>query len=419
MVRCALGLICFLSGSWAISQPLSLDFEAEGAAAYLDEVEVMNLNSGSRVSVFNGEYLWLGGSGGDLQNDSISDMVVSPDMAAGACDIAFALARPGYVFLSISDAMGRVVVNEERELPRGQHQLRVEGLRSGAYKVSLMTPHAEHTHWIRSDARLAANKVLVVWSKQAASPQEQTKMAISWPYATGDRLLMKGMAGEMVHYVTLVPTKDSVVVFQFMPCVDGDKNAYATVEIGGRFWMAENLRTTHLVSGEELPEVRDNNDWQDLALPAYCWYQNNDHHRYQYGALYNWYAVSDAGLCPQGWRLPTDEDWLELEKVMDPAIDVTSATGWRGKDGALKMKTLRGWNGQKGTNLFGFSALPAGRRSHEGHFNSVGDYAYWWTASPRDEENAWSRYILPDYDYLYRGSFSKKYGFSVRCVRGD
>jgi uncharacterized protein (TIGR02145 family) len=419
MLRSALGLICYFLGNLVHSQPVSLDFVSAGAALYLDEVEVVNLNTGSRVSVFNGEYLLLGGSGGEVQNALTTDIVVKPDVAAGGCDIAFALSRPGYAFLRISDSMGRLVVDEQRELPRGLHKLRVEYLKSGAHQVHVLTPHSEHTHWIRSDAHFSADQVFVIWGKNAERNQKQTKTSVSWPYVSGDRLLLKGMAGEMVHYVTLVPTKDSVMVFQFEPCVDGDKNAYATVDIGGRLWMAENLRTTHLVSGEELPEVRENNAWYDLGHPAYCWYQNNDHHQYQYGALYNWYAASDAGLCPAGWRLPTDEDWLELEKVIDPAIDVTSATGWRGKDGALKMKTVRGWNGQKGSNFFGFSALPAGRRSNEGHFNSIGDYAYWWTASPRDGENAWSRYILPDYHYLYRGSFSKNYGFAVRCVLGD
>ena len=34
----------------------------------------------------------------------------------------------------------------------------------------------------------------------------------------------------------------------------------------------------------------------------------------EFGILYNWHAVADAqGLCPTGWRVPTDDDWKALE----------------------------------------------------------------------------------------------------------
>ncbi len=416
MLRFALGMVFFLLGMMAKSQTISLDFEATGTAGHLDEVEVVNLMTGSRVSVFSGENLLLGAVGVDCQADKSTDIVVSADGAAGGCDIAFWTNRPGYVFLRISDATGRLVVDEDRELPRGQHQVRVSALKRGAHKVHLMTPQSEHTHWIRSDKSSSASHPDVTWISINDKNTGHQKSSVALPHAVGERLLLKGMAGEMVHYLSLVPEKDSILVFQFVACVDGDENHYATVEIGGRLWMAENLRTTRLRTGEVLLEVQSNTTWRDTAMPAYCWYQHNAHHQYQYGALYNWYAVSEAGFCPAGWRLPTDQDWLALEKEIDPAIDVTSATGWRGKDGALKMKAQQGWDILNGSNQYGFSALPAGRRSNEGHFNSLGAYAYWWTASSTDELNAWSRYILPDYDYLYRGNFSKNYGFSVRCI---
>ena len=33
-----------------------------------------------------------------------------------------------------------------------------------------------------------------------------------------------------------------------------------------------------------------------------------------YGRLYNWYAVDNAsGLCPSGWHVPTDGEWMVLE----------------------------------------------------------------------------------------------------------
>ena len=36
-----------------------------------------------------------------------------------------------------------------------------------------------------------------------------------------------------------------------------------------------------------------------------------------YGRLYNWYAVDDArGLCPSGWHVPTDGEWMTMEMAL-------------------------------------------------------------------------------------------------------
>ena len=40
-----------------------------------------------------------------------------------------------------------------------------------------------------------------------------------------------------------------------------------------------------------------------------------------YGRLYNWYAVDDArGLCPSGWHVPTDEEFMTLRWNWDERI---------------------------------------------------------------------------------------------------
>ncbi len=33
--------------------------------------------------------------------------------------------------------------------------------------------------------------------------------------------------------------------------------------------------------------------------------------------LYNWYAANDIrGICPEGWRIPTIEDWVSLAEFL-------------------------------------------------------------------------------------------------------
>ena len=47
---------------------------------------------------------------------------------------------------------------------------------------------------------------------------------------------------------------------------------------------------------------------------AYCAYDNNQNNADIYGYLYNWHAAHDnRQIAPEGWHVPTDQDWKELE----------------------------------------------------------------------------------------------------------
>ena len=95
------------------------------------------------------------------------------------------------------------------------------------------------------------------------------------------------------------------------PVTDIDGNVYKTVIIGTQEWMAENLKVTRYRNGDTIPNVTDTT-WLSLQSGAYCWYNNdtNDTAAYKttYGALYNWYAVSDSrNIAPIGWHVASDE----------------------------------------------------------------------------------------------------------------
>jgi len=94
---------------------------------------------------------------------------------------------------------------------------------------------------------------------------------------------------------------------------DIDGNYYTTVTIGTQVWMVENLKTTKYNDGTGIPLVTDNTVWCNLSTPGYCWY-NNDETTYKnpYGALYNWHTVHTGKLCPSGWHVPTDSEWITL-----------------------------------------------------------------------------------------------------------
>ncbi|MBN31745.1 MAG: hypothetical protein CL845_07135, partial [Crocinitomicaceae bacterium] len=52
-----------------------------------------------------------------------------------------------------------------------------------------------------------------------------------------------------------------------------------------------------------------------------------------YGRLYNWYAVEDSrGLCPSGWHVPTDGEFMTLEMELGMSELEANSTSWRGTD---------------------------------------------------------------------------------------
>jgi uncharacterized protein (TIGR02145 family) len=163
----------------------------------------------------------------------------------------------------------------------------------------------------------------------------------------------------------------------FIDSRDGKK--YRTVKIGTQTWMAENLNFA--------------------ATGSFC-YANDSTNCKKYGRLYNWDAAMVA--CPVGWHLPSENEWEIL--VQNTGY---SAAGKNLKD------SLPFWNG---TNKFGFSALPGGRRDADGSFDSVGTTGRWWTAT-KNGNFARNRNMNSKYESAHWSDDTKDIGLSVRCVQ--
>jgi len=220
---------------------------------------------------------------------------------------------------------------------------------------------------------------------------------------------------------------------------DVDGNSYATIQIGDQVWMAENLKATHYADGAPIPEVSSADEWVALTpdpdLKAYCWYDNIAASGDTAGALYNWAAAvkgeagSDLvpsgiqGVCPDGWHLPSDGEWKELEMFLGMNQTDADKTEWRGSSegGDLKEAGFSGWSipNTGGSNASGFTAIPGGFRSNSGSFYSFHQYASYWTATGAlsDDEMAWYRTLYYNNEQVYRQYKIRTQGFSVRCVK--
>ena len=202
-----------------------------------------------------------------------------------------------------------------------------------------------------------------------------------------------------------------------------DNKVYKTVKIGSQTWMAENLNYADSVATISL---RGKN-WCFDGVEANCDVG---------GRFYTWGAAIDSakhyafksedcgpnnfcnpdyhigtiqGICPSGWRLPTQADW-------DTLIATVGGESAAGKI----LKSQRGWSDDgNGTDTYGFSALPAGYFNSYGADDSPGKYARFWSTKPHIGNASAYLMCLNFYkDAAGLGYDIKSTGASVRCLQG-
>ena len=115
------------------------------------------------------------------------------------------------------------------------------------------------------------------------------------------------------------------------PCPDAatvtdiEGNVYNTVQIGSQCWMKENLKTKHYATGSE---IRSYNN--DIIWPRY--YANNSGDvLYSDAAVFNHNNDGGQGICPQGWHLPTEQEYATMFNTLggvDAGIAKIKGSGW-------------------------------------------------------------------------------------------
>lgn len=182
------------------------------------------------------------------------------------------------------------------------------------------------------------------------------------------------------------------------------------VRIGSLDWMSRNVDVTSFRNGDPVAEITGAEAWAEAGRssePATTLYENNARNLVRWGRLYNFAAVNDArGLCPEGWRVPEDPDWTELEQAL--GVDVAAA----------RLRSDAGWIAvTRSPEDVGFNALPAGFRTQRGDDFLAGRVAYFWSATSVSERET-TAHMLFDYDSrIFRIVYDKAMGMSLRCVR--
>ena len=153
--------------------------------------------------------------------------------------------------------------------------------------------------------------------------------------------------------------------FETATVKDFEGNEYKTIKIGNQWWFAENLRVTVNKSGESVRSYAPNNNDKNIPL---------------HGRLYTYKTAMDGsteegaqGLAPEGWHIPTKEDWNKLFEYLG-GIEVA------GKK--MKPEGIKYWTNNKGSdNSSGFNAMPTGGYVVGRLYEGFGQYTHFWCSS--------------------------------------
>jgi uncharacterized protein (TIGR02145 family) len=168
-----------------------------------------------------------------------------------------------------------------------------------------------------------------------------------------------------------------------------DGNIYKIVKIGNQWWMAENLRFE--------------------SKSGCSWYEELPQYRKIFGCYYSFEVAKT--VCPAGWHLPSDVEWLAL---------ANSLGGVNFAGGKLKSKDIWVHPNAGATNETGFSAVPTGGMDPNGNFVMLGTTCYFWSSKAFNKigNDYGSMWLLgTEAPGFKNNSYDKKWGLNVRCIK--
>ena len=176
-----------------------------------------------------------------------------------------------------------------------------------------------------------------------------------------------------------------------------DGQSYGTVLIGDQVWMTNNMNFN----------IPLNWDGQLGSLISGSRYYDDNLSYQDHGRLYYWDIEVVNSVCPSGWHVPSDEEWMTL---------VSTTGGFDIAGGRLKKVGVDFWKSPNNDAIdeFGFNAISTGMVMYD--FNLIDETGFYMTSTEDTYGNIW----VYKFDYnsgkVIRYS-SMKYGFGVRCIK--
>ena len=436
-VLIALSLAVFIFSGISAQQTMELTFTAIDSVYYsrLDSIKVMNRTKEcDTILHWNDTVLVLDVNVGMPEQEINKEFNVKayPNPVMEVAILNVVIPEAAKTEVTITNFQGRIMHAKSFSLNAGLNVFNFIPGREKMYFISFSWQgHTRHLKLINASPVKARESVLNYFG---GHNQVGNKMLVTgnggFKFTPGDRLLYIGYIDSLESGIADVPMESKAYTFQFaynIPCIDTPFIIYSgvlyyTSQIFSQCWLKRNLDIGIMIPG--LQEMEDNE-----IIEKYC-YDDNIENCFTYGGLYQWNEVMNyniqeggQGLCPDGWHVPTDEEY----KILAGAVDSQYGIGdtiwdqeytYRGFDAGYHLKASDGWyGGYNGSDKFGFNAMPCGRRRWEGVYNTLGTVSWVWSSSTYNTYYGWYKEIHYKLDNLGRYFTTKLDGLGVRCIK--
>ncbi len=185
---------------------------------------------------------------------------------------------------------------------------------------------------------------------------------------------------------------------------DASGNIIRAVRIGNQIWMAENLAVDRFSNGDPLTSLGG-------PVDPGLFYNHDSANLKNYGRLYHAFTVQTGRICPDGWRMPTFDDWDELSDFLG---------GHQVAGGKLKETDTTYWQYKNvgATNEVGFGARGGGKYGPSVTFNELKAVGYFWVLDTVPEAHPMVQQLIYNSEVLLRANTGVVglNAASIRCI---
>ncbi|MFC2102603.1 FISUMP domain-containing protein [Bacteroidota bacterium] len=441
MKQISLLILCslFITGILAQTSQIELTFTAEKNGQYvpLDSIVIENITQGGDTTLYAPDtvlvidYMTSIGNNQPLDENTFSVSQNYPNPVKDQTTIGIYIPEEDNVSISITNIQGRRLLTSEMNLIRGNHTFRfVPGKGNMVFFTATWKGFTRHIKIIQSGFGFDKECKLAYSGYDGPGIGLKSQTAVTgFVFDFGDSLSYIGYAATPAGINCSdvkgdIPQSSEAYIFEIIegipcpgiPMITYEGKHYKTVQIDSQCWLKENLNVGSMISASQNQTdngVTEKHCYDDL--PVNCEI---------YGGLYQWdemmqytFAPGTKGICPDGWHVPTKEEWQILVSFLGGEM---VAGGKMKTTGTLQDSTgLWSEPNDGATNISGFTALPAGcsgTTSGNGFF-AQGFDAYLNSSTIKDPSTHWIQdlmhwtpgvLVIWDYDYI---------GESVRCLK--
>lgn len=430
-----IAIACFIF-THLTSQNIELSFTAIDSADWvqLDSIKVMNRTQGGDTVLHWPDtalvVYYVGLPENTVSNNGFEILNAYPNPVKDYTTITLFVPEKERINFFVTDLLGRTLLRSDRVLDKGKHAFKFIPGEGSLFFITAQWRNQSSSTKIMQTGHSSGGigSLQYIGNDGSYGGLKTTPSVQSFYFNPGDELLYIGYYDTLQSGMLDTPEISQDYIFQFaydIPCpgtptVEYEGQTYNTVQIMSQCWLKENLNVGKFINAPQQPTDND-------TIEKYC-LGNIEDYCDMVGGLYFWNELmkytnqtGGQGICPEGWHIPTDLEWMILEGVADSEFPIGDGewmtSNWRGFDagGHLKQTGNELWEppntGAK--DSYGFTALPGGYFV-QGDFWGAGYKGIFWSS---DYPGKYFRQMDWEQQMIKRQGGGVSLAISVRCVK--